>query len=336
MTTQENEYQKVGRNNLEVPAHLVNFAITLKRVRTLSVELAQPFNYLYTLWKPSHFYTGLEVHSGSCSWRTFRLSKEIYTAAKMFVSGNILVAEVFANDELDEERLMQLRGQIIRSYGLNEVYDVPEQIAEVNKYVKEFFPNLWGTRISCPEDFFEISIISLLLQNTNISRTTTMFRKLIEYYGSLVVFDDVALYSFYSPEDILSVTEEELKESCRLGYRAKYIRNYADFFSTNKESELRKLSKKELLATLETIKGVGTYTSSIVASSALRDTEAIPFDAWNRKILASRLYGTDSADTEALRARIVSDFGKYAGLIAMYVIENEYIDKPVVPLIPDK
>jgi len=89
-----------------------------------------------------------------------------------------LFAEVFANDELDEERLMQLRGQIIRSYGLNEVYDVPEQIAEVNKYVKGFLPNLWGTRISCPENFFEISIVSLLLQNTNISRTTTMFRKL--------------------------------------------------------------------------------------------------------------------------------------------------------------
>ena len=149
---------------------------------------------------------------------------------------------------------MQLRGQIIRSYGLNEVYDVPEQIAEVNKYVKGFLPNLWGTRISCPENFFEISIVSLLLQNTNISRTTTMFRKLIEYYGSLVVFDDVALYSFYSPEDVLSVTEEEIKERCRLGYRAKYLRNYADFFSTNKESELRYLSKEELLASLETIK----------------------------------------------------------------------------------
>ena len=87
---------------------------------------------------------------------------------------------------------------------------------------------------------------------------------------------------------------------------------------------------------MKQLRRVGTYTSNIVASSALRDTEAIPFDAWNRKILASRLYGTDSADTEALRARIVSDFGKYAGLIAMYVIENEYIDKPVVPLIPDK
>jgi len=143
----------------------------------------------------------------------------------------------------------------------------------------------------------------------------------------------MALYSLFSPEDVLLISEEELKERCRLGYRAKYIRNYAEFFSKHDENELRKLSKENLLTLLETIKGVGTYTSNIVASSALRDKEAIPFDSWNRKILASRLYGTDLDDNERLRERIVSDFRKYAGLIAMYVIENEYIEKPVVPLI---
>lgn len=332
MMTQENEYQRAGRNCLEVPMHLLDTAVTLSHVHTMRVDVTPPFNYLYTMWKPSHFFTGLEVHSGTCSWRTFRLSKETFTGARMHLSGSTLIIDVFANGYLTEEQLTYLRGHITRSYGLTETYDVPAQISEANEHVKGFFPRLHGTRISCPENVFEIAIVSLLLQNTNISRTTTMFKKLIECYGSLVAFDDVVLYSFYSPDDVLTATEAELKEHCRLGYRARYIRNFADFFSSNKESELRKLDKEDLLALLQTIKGVGTYTSNIVASSALRDTAAIPFDAWNRKILASRLYGADPADTEALRTRMVSDFGKYSGLIAMYTIENEYIDKPVVPL----
>ena len=333
MTIQGNGYRKVGKNNLNAPHHLVDTAITLQPMQAFSVNVEKPFNCLYTLWKPSHFFTGLEAHSASCSWRTFRVAPETYTAAKIFLQGEALKVDVFANHQLSSEQLSNLQEHIIRSYGLNEAYEVPHQIADVNDYVKGFFPKLIGTRISCPENFFEISIVSLLLQNTNISRTTSMFKKLIERYGRLVLFDDMALYTFYSPDDVLAVTEEELKEYGRLGYRAKYIKNYAEFFSKRTDSELRQLNKDDLLMLLETIKGVGSYTSNIVASSALRDTTAIPFDAWNKKILASRLYGADPTDTDALRKRIVSDFGEFSGLIAMYVIENEYIEKPVVPLL---
>lgn len=330
--TQENGYQKVGKNNLIAPQRLVDSSVILKPVHTLVISVSQPFNRLYTLWKPSHFYTGLEIHSADCSWRTFRVGNEIFVATKMYLQRDDLVVEVFSNNVLSEQQISDLREQVIRSYGLTDTYHIPKHIIEANPHVKAFFPRLQGTRISCPESIFEISIVSLLLQNTNISRTTTMFKNLMERWGRIVIFDGMALYTFYSPEDLLTVTEDELKE-CRLGYRAKYIRNYAEFFSKNCENKLRKLSKDDLLALLETIKGVGTYTSSVVASSALRDTKAIPFDAWNRKILASRLYEADFTDTEALRMRIIRDFGDFSGLIAMYVIENEYIEKPVVPLL---
>lgn len=330
--TQENGYQKVGKNNLIVPQRLVDLSIVLKPVYTFIISVSQPFNRLYTLWKPSHFYTGLEIHSADCSWRTFRVDSKTFAAAKMYLQRDDLVIEIFANTVLNECQISDLREHVIRSYGLTDTYHIPAHIVEINPHVKAFFPKLQGTRISCPENIFEISIISLLLQNTNISRTTTMFKNLMERYGRIVIFDGMALYTFYSPQDLLTVTDNELKE-CRLGYRAKYIRNYAEFFSQHHENELRKLSKEDLLALLETIKGVGTYTSSIVASSALRDTKAIPFDAWNRKILASRLYGTDFTDTEALKMHIIRDFGDFSGLIAMYVIENEYIEKPVVPLL---
>jgi hypothetical protein len=66
MTTQESAYQKVGKNDLDAPSHLVESAIALQHVQTLSVSVVKPFNCLYTLWKPSHFFTGLEVHSQKC------------------------------------------------------------------------------------------------------------------------------------------------------------------------------------------------------------------------------------------------------------------------------
>lgn len=333
MTIPERGYQKAGRNELIIPTNLASPVISLHPVKKIKIKVTQPFNFLYTLWKPSHFYTGLEVHSGKYSWRTFRLSQELFSAAKMSYSDSTFVVEIFANNNLSNEIFAQLCTHIVHSYGLDEPYDVPEADFSKHEYVRGFFEKLKGTRISCPENIFEISIVSLLLQNTNISRTTSMFKKLVESYGCLVTFDDIVLYSFFSPEDILAVSEDELKQKCRLGYRAKYIKNYADFFSRNKEAKLRELSRESLLSLLETIKGVGPYTSNVVASHALRDTEAIPFDSWNRKILALRLYNLDSSDTAQLKKRIISDFGKYSGLIAMYIIENEHIDAPVVPLL---
>ena len=52
-------------------------SIELKEKFTLKLKPVKPFNYLYTFWKPSHFYTGLEEHTKTCTWRTFRISKKI-------------------------------------------------------------------------------------------------------------------------------------------------------------------------------------------------------------------------------------------------------------------
>lgn len=48
-------------------------SISLEHVDSLTVPVKEPFNFRYTLWKPSHFATGLEQHSHDRSWRTFRI-----------------------------------------------------------------------------------------------------------------------------------------------------------------------------------------------------------------------------------------------------------------------
>lgn len=324
---------KLGRNNLIVSDKLAHSLVTMKMRSKISIVMPSDLNYLYTFWKPSHFYTGLEVHSGKCSWRTFREGTDLHVGVKMFPKGNNLSVEIFSNKILTNEQIAQIKKRIVRSYGLSEKIRIPSSVISKNKFIKKIYPQFKGTRISCPESFFEISIISLLLQNTTISRTTTMFRKLMERYGRLVEFDDVVLFNFYAPSDVLSISEEELKLECRLGYRAKYIHNYAEFFCDHSEISLRKMSKEEIISALQRIKGVGTYTSNVVSASALRDSSSIPLDSWNRKILSLSLYNYENLSPECLMNNMNSDFGDIAGLIALYAIEYEYISKPVVPLL---
>ncbi|MBM6403528.1 hypothetical protein JQN72_04630 [Phycicoccus sp. CSK15P-2] len=108
-------------------------------------------------------------------------------------------------------------------------------------------------------------------------------------------FDGVSLRAFFTPKDIVSITEEQLREVDRLGYRAKYIGRFAEFFIEHDPDTLDTTDKESLMEKFQTIKGVGPYTAAVIASHAVRDHSAIGFDVWNRKILARELLGLNDA-----------------------------------------
>jgi 3-methyladenine DNA glycosylase/8-oxoguanine DNA glycosylase len=326
---------KMGKNQLEVSEKLFQESLKLEFQQELIAMITEPFNFRYSLWKPSHFYTGLEAHSLTHSYRTFRLAQDVYTAIESYEQEGIIHIKIYANSFLPEDMIQSLYHQFIYSYGIQEAYTIPKWVIEKYEPTKEIIKRFYGTRISCPESLFEIAVVSLLLQNTTITRTVQMFKNLIEQYGKVVQFNNIALFSFYTPEELLLVTERELKKYCRLGYRAKYIINYAQYFTCNKSLQAEGMDKKTLLSNLQTIKGVGPYTATVITSSALRDTSAIPLDSWNRKILSKVIYQQDSIDKQNLYDMLIKDFENYAGLVSLYVIENEYKDDPVVPLLDE-
>ncbi|MDD2245119.1 MAG: hypothetical protein PHT79_11165 [Syntrophomonadaceae bacterium] len=329
---QRQEQIKVGINDLIINKESQKSIIELKYVDSFVLLPVEPFNFRYTLWKPSHFYTGLEAHSVQYSWRTYKLGEKPL-GTKIYMNNNNLVVDIFAEGNLDAQDISSLKNRITHSYGLNEDLSCLENIKCSHNYLCKAIEDLYGMHISCPENLFEISIVSLLLQNTTIKRTTGMFQNLIDYYGQLVTFDNICLRVFFTPLDMVSVDEAELKEKCRLGYRAKFVNNYARYFVDNDDNSLQSYDKETLLKELQTIKGVGPYTANVIAAHSLRDFKAIPFDSWNRKIIGGRLFGKSDLEASVLQNMMENMFGDYAGLIALYLIEYEYINNPVVPLI---
>jgi 3-methyladenine DNA glycosylase/8-oxoguanine DNA glycosylase len=169
---------------------------------------------------------------------------------------------------------------------------IARQVKEMRPILKAFT----GMRISCPESLFEIAIVSLLLQNTTIKRSIQMMTNLLNRYGDLVLFDDITLRIFFSPRHMLAVSEDELRKECRLGYRAKYLPEFAKFFSECDDDGLRDLNATTLMSTIENIKGVGPYTSGIIASHALRAPNALALDVWNTKLFI-QFFSLDAALT---------------------------------------
>jgi 3-methyladenine DNA glycosylase/8-oxoguanine DNA glycosylase len=156
---------------------------------------------------------------------------------------------------------------------------------------------------------------------------------LLDHYGLLVEFADATLKAFFTPQEIVGVDEATFRERDRLGYRAKYIGRFADFFRDHDPDEVDQHSKSDLMAEFQTIKGVGPYTAAIMASHAVRDPSALGLDVWNRKLLAQRFLAMDDAEPGLVAAEMTQLFPGYEGVAGLYVIEEAYRKQAVVALV---
>ncbi|WP_406220850.1 DNA-3-methyladenine glycosylase family protein [Streptomyces decoyicus] len=308
------------------PRHL-NHTDTLP----LPVTGKGPFSFRHTLWKPSHFGTGLEVHTATHSWRTFRLDDLVVGVRMSAENDRLVIADVFTNGHYEPEHRERLARRLTTSYGLDEDLDEFTELASKVPAMQEPLDTLAGMRQSCPEDHFEIAIISLLLQNVTIGRTTQMTRNLLIHHGKLVHFAGVTLRAWFTAAELTGVTPETLKEQDRLGYRARTLPHFAAFFRDHTTEDLT--DDETLIDHFQQIKGVGPYTAAVMTSHASRDPGIFGLDVWNRKILAQRLLGAEDAAPEDIQRHMNRLFPGHAGTAALYLVEHEFIRSPVAPLL---
>lgn len=309
--------------------------IALELVDTLEIQPLAPFDFRHTLWKPSHFHTELELHSKTKSWRTFRIGDALCGVVFSMTGAGALHLDVYADGPWTADATVRLRRRVVHAYGLDEDLTEFVKVAASTEAMSNSLATFAGMRQSCPENLFEIAIISLLLQNATIARTTQMMKNLLDHYGHVVSFDGVTLRAFFTPKEIASITEEQLREVDRLGYRAKYIGRFADFFIEHDPDTFDTTDKASLMEKFQTIKGVGPYTAAVIASHAVRDHSAIGLDVWNRKILARKLLGLDDAEVETVRAEVSRLFPGWEGLAGLYLVEEDYVENPASPLLEE-
>jgi N-glycosylase/DNA lyase len=139
------------------------------------------------------------------------------------------------------------------------------------------------------QDPWECLISFICSSNNNIPRITKMLAALREQYGKPLVTiqgeeTDTVLYSFPSFVELRSkATESDLRISCGMGYRAKYIMATMETLESlggeHYLQELRKLQDPiEVQERLLVFTGVGRKVADCVALFSLRQADAIPVD----------------------------------------------------------
>lgn len=177
---------------------------------------------------------------------------------------------------------------------------------------------------SCADDLYSLLMIGVFLQNTVVRRSVQMTKAMLEKYGIKVKFDDREIFCFWKPEEIMKVSEKELRK-LKVGYRAKLFIKLSKSFIDEKIDEfgLRRLSVEDAKEKLIKLYGVGPETARILLVEALHHYDIFDQIApWQQKIYSRLLFNKKIVPVKRLIKYVKNNWGEWANLAASYIWED--------------
>jgi 3-methyladenine DNA glycosylase/8-oxoguanine DNA glycosylase len=162
--------------------------------------------------------------------------------------------------------------------------------------------------------FFEDVVKTILTTNTLWAATIRMNLNLIATFGESLADSDSK--AFPTPDRIAASSPEVLKETVRVGYRAKALHELAVHVASKQldiESfKTSSLSTLDLRKELMKINGVGPYAAANLLMILGRH-DFIPIDSWALKVVSNEWYRGKPVTPKQVEKRF-EKWGEYKGL----------------------
>ena len=170
------------------------------------------------------------------------------------------------------------------------------------------------------QDTFEILISFITSANNQIPRIKKSIEMMSEKYGSLIgEYKGRKYYSFPEARTISRLREEEL-ESCKVGFRAKYITNAARIVADKQMNiyNLANVSTEDARKNLMLFSGVGPKVSDCIMLFSLKKYDSFPIDVWVKRVM-EHFYLKEDTKLKDIQTYAQDKFGEYAGFAQQYL-----------------
>ncbi len=207
---------------------------------------------------------------------------------------------------------------------INNYFDLYEDYNKINNYLIEKCPSLKNVIDKCSkyrilnQDPFEMGISYIISQNNNVKRISKSINEISSKYGEKIVFNNKEYYLFPKYEVLKKLNSDDFREF-GVGFRDKYIVNYLNEFPNLKDID--KLSTKEALDKLMSIKGIGLKVASCILLFGYHRFDVFPIDTWVKKYMVENYNIRD--DVKEIEKFSKEHFDIYSGLVIQYMFHSQ-------------
>ena len=177
-----------------------------------------------------------------------------------------------------------------------------------------------GMRI-LQQEKWETLISFILSQNNNIARIKKCVESICSAHGSPIgMYRGKMRYAFPTQEQLACLSPEEL-DTCRLGYRAKYIVETARQIESDGGKTLSRLgyaTAEEADEYLLSLSGVGPKVANCIMLFSMGKYASFPLDVWIRRVM-HEFYYIEEGNVKKMQEYAVEHFGEFGGIAQQYL-----------------
>lgn len=196
---------------------------------------------------------------------------------------------------------------------------IKDFLSQKDHNLKQAIDDKHGVRI-LQQDPWEMLISFILSQTKQIPHIQKLIETLSSVYGSpLGSYDNVTYYSFPTPKQLTSATEERLRE-LKVGFRAAYIVDAVMKIKTGNVDleKLWQMTTDQAREQLKLIKGVGDKIADCVLLFGYNRYDVFPVDVWVKRVVET-YYPINAKNMSDIQTFVKNYFGDYAGFAQQYL-----------------
>ena len=235
-----------------------------------------------------------------------------------FVISNRFKATIF-----EEENYYKIQSNnteyFINYFDLNTDYSLIKARLNKNPIISKMIDFGHGIRI-LKADTEEMIFSFIISQNNNIKRIKKIVEKMCEVGETIT--HPTGSYKAFPTSKILSEQSMEFFESLGAGYRATFLKETADFLSSQNLETVKQLSTDEILEYLMKIKGIGPKVASCALLFGFGRKEKFPVDTWLEKVYYNH-FSSEKRSRPQIQEFFENEFKEYSGIAQQYLFYYE-------------
>ncbi len=253
--------------------------------------------------------------SGSC----FRVILEKDGSITNILSDRVINLKQDGNKlYVKSSNMDNIKNIIYEYFDLNRNYDeINDELIKNSPMLKNMVNKCRDYRILNQESF-EMFISYIISQNNNVKRISNTIDKISHDYGKKVIFENKEYYLFPKYDVLKKLSIEDFRKY-GVGFRDKYIVDFLNKYET--QNDIEKLSTKEALELLMSVKGIGLKVASCILLFGYKRLDVFPIDTWVKQYISTN-YNIKN-DQKSIMEFAKKNFKDYSGLVIQYMFHVE-------------